>query len=352
MDFGVQGGSNGATAKVLIVASDVSVQEALGRALGDDPYDIRYVSDGHQAIQILVDGSPDVILLDQMMPDMNGFQVCKAIRNLSAYAEVPILLVTPLDSLEVKVSAFEAGADDVLIQPMSPIEVRMRVRNITRLNRYRSLLQSRDSTERALEMLQRAYDQTIEGWAIALDLRDGETHGHSHRVSIWTLDLAREIGIPAEEFERVRRGALLHDIGKMAVPDSILLKQGPLDAEERIAMEQHPTQGREMLAGIEYLRESVDIPYCHHERWDGTGYPRGLCREQIPLHARIFSVVDVFDALTSDRPYRSAWGVPRVLAYLSSQAGTQFDPQVTEAFCRLVSEGRLTDPPLARQIVG
>jgi len=345
MIFEEQVGSNGSIARVLIVACDVSVQAALGKALSGDPYEIRFVSDGREAIQVLADESPDVILLDQMMPNMNGFQVCKAIRNLSAFAEVPILLVTPLDSLEVKVSAFEAGADDVLSRPMSPIEVRMRVRNITRLNRYRSLLQSRHSTERALEMLQRAYDQTIEGWAIALDLRDGETHGHSHRVSKWTLDLAREIGIGGEELERIRRGALLHDIGKMAVPDSILLKQGPLDIDERIAMEQHPGRGREMLAGIEYLRDSVDIPYCHHERWDGSGYPRGLAKEDIPLHARIFSVVDVFDALTSDRPYRSAWPVPRVLEYLESQAGIQFDPTITKAFCGLVANGRLTEPP-------
>lgn len=336
---------NGSAPRVLIVAADALVRSALAGALADDSYEISFAANGQEAICLVNERPPDVVLLDQMMPGMNGFQVCTAIRSQEAFAEVPILLVTPLDSLEVKVSAFETGADDVLSRPMSPVEIRMRVRNITRLNRYRSLLQSRGDAERALESMRRAYDETIEGWAIALELRDGETKGHSERVSTWTLDLARAFGVSGDELERIRRGALLHDIGKMAVPDAVLRKEGPLDAAERRAIELHPVHGRDMLAGIEYLSHSIDIPYCHHERWDGMGYPQGLSGSDIPFHARLFSVVDVFDALTSDRPYRAAWKVERVIEYLHDQAGTQFDPDVTRVFCGLVEEGKLTDPP-------
>jgi len=195
--------------------------------------------------------------------------------------------------------------------------------------------------ERANVELIRAYDATIEGWAYALDLKDEETEGHSRRVTEMTLRIAREMGLKDEELVHVRRGALLHDIGKMGVPDAILLKPGKLTDEEWEIMRRHPVYAYQMLSRIGYLRPALDIPYCHHEKWDGTGYPRGLKGEEIPLPARIFAVVDVFDALTSDRPYRPAWPKEKALAYLRQQAGRHFDPRVVEAFLSLTEQNLL-----------
>jgi putative nucleotidyltransferase with HDIG domain len=181
-----------------------------------------------------------------------------------------------------------------------------------------------------------AYDSTIEGWSHILDLRDRETEGHTQRVAELTVRLARGLGVLDAELMNVRRGALLHDIGKMAVPDRILLKRGRLTKTEMQKMRQHPQFAKEMLSSIEYLRGALDIPYCHHERWDGAGYPRGLKGEEIPLSARIFAVVDVWDALCSKRPYRRAWRSRRVQAYLKAQAGSHFDPRVVEIFLRMI----------------
>jgi putative nucleotidyltransferase with HDIG domain len=182
-----------------------------------------------------------------------------------------------------------------------------------------------------------AYDATIEGWSRALDLRDKETEGHTRRVTDKALQLAQQMGLPEAELVNVRQGALLHDIGKMAVPDGILLKPGALTDQEWETMRKHPTFAYEMLSPIRYLKSgSIDIPYCHHEKWDGTGYPRGLKGEQIPLAARIFAVVDVWDALGSDRPYRKAWPQEKILNYLQEEAGKQFDPQVVDAFLKLL----------------
>ena len=180
-----------------------------------------------------------------------------------------------------------------------------------------------------------AYDATIEGWSHALDLRDKETEGHTQRVTEMTIKLAHSFNISNDVLRLIRWGALLHDIGKMGVPDAILLKPGPLTDEEWVKMKKHPVFAFEMLMPIHYLKDALDIPYCHHEKWDGTGYPRGLKGEQIPLAARIFAVVDVYDALTSDRPYRKAWTKEQALEHIKTEIGTHFDPQVVDAFFRL-----------------
>ncbi len=181
-----------------------------------------------------------------------------------------------------------------------------------------------------------AYDKTLEGWAKALELRDGDTMGHSQRVTGLTLRLAQEMSIPQEQLIHIQRGALLHDIGKMAIPDHILLKPGPLTEEEWATMRQHPTYAAEMLKGIPFLRPALDIPACHHEKWDGTGYPLGLKGEQIPLPARIFAVVDVWDALTSNRPYRAALPVEQTLETLCQKSATHFDPAVLQVFVNMI----------------
>ncbi|GIV87595.1 MAG: histidine kinase [Chloroflexus sp.] len=186
--------------------------------------------------------------------------------------------------------------------------------------------------------LRAAYDATIEGWSRALDLRDRETEGHSRRVTELTVQIAARMGFRDEELVHIRRGALLHDIGKMGIPDAILLKAGPLNDEEWAIMRTHPTLAVELLRPIEFLAPALDIPWCHHEKWDGTGYPRGLRGEEIPLAARIFAVVDVYDALTSDRPYRAAWSRERALAYIREQAGRHFDPHVVAIFEQVIAE--------------
>lgn len=181
-----------------------------------------------------------------------------------------------------------------------------------------------------------AYDATIEGWSRALDLRDKETEGHSLRVTAMALKLARAFGLSEDELAQVRWGSLLHDIGKMGVPDGILLKPGKLTDEEWVAMKKHPTFAYELLSPIRYLRGALDIPYCHHEKWDGTGYPRGLKDAEIPISARIFAVVDVWDALSSDRPYRQAWPEEKVREHIHHLSGTHFDPYVVDRFMQLI----------------
>lgn len=190
--------------------------------------------------------------------------------------------------------------------------------------------------EKINEELVQAYDRTIEGWAHALELRDGETEGHSRRVLDLTIRLARRMGVPEEELVHIRRGALLHDMGKMGIPDEILLKNGPLDAHEWEVMRRHPTLAYEMLSRVTFLEPALDIPYCHHENWDGSGYPRGLKGEEIPLAARIFAIVDVWDALSVRRPYRDAWPEHKIWSYILAQSGRQFDPQVVQAFVEMM----------------
>ncbi len=201
-----------------------------------------------------------------------------------------------------------------------------------------------EDLRRANRELERAYDATLEGWVRALDLRDQGTEGHTQRVTELTLKLARRLGVSEGELVHLRRGALLHDIGKMAIPDRILLKPGKLTDEEWALMKRHPVYAYEWLKHIEFLRPALEIPYSHHERWDGTGYPRGLKGEAIPLAARIFAVVDAWDAMTSDRPYRKALSREQAVEELKRGAGTQFDPRIVEAFLQMLQEEGLAPP--------
>jgi putative nucleotidyltransferase with HDIG domain len=192
--------------------------------------------------------------------------------------------------------------------------------------------------QEAIVELSRAYDATLEGWSRVLDMRDHVTDVHTRRVADLTVALARKMGIPESELGQIRRGALIHDIGKMAIPDSILQRPGELSEEEQAIMRTHPQKAFQILSQIGYLLPAMDIPYCHHEKWDGTGYPRGLKGQEIPLSARIFAVVDVFDALTSDRPYRKAWSREKALMYIQEQSGKQFYPEAVEAFSEMIRE--------------
>ena len=195
--------------------------------------------------------------------------------------------------------------------------------------------------KRAEENLAEAYDTTLEGWAKALELRDKETEGHSRRVTESTLVVARAMNFDEDELIHTRRGAILHDIGKMAIPDDILRKPGPLTDSERHIVMRHPKVAYDLLVRIPHLQKALEIPYSHHEKWDGTGYPRGLKQDEIPLSARIFAVVDVWDALSNDRPYREAWPKEKVSQYISAESGKHFDPQVVTVFLQLLEQGKI-----------
>lgn len=199
------------------------------------------------------------------------------------------------------------------------------------------------SLQRAHAEMVKVYDSTIEGWTRLLDLRDHATEGHSRRVTELTVRVGRALGLPEAELTHLRRGALLHDIGKIAVPDAILGKPGPLTNSERAVMQQHPRLAYQCLSSVEFLAPSLDIPYCHHEKWDGSGYPQGLFGEEIPLSARIFAAVDIWDALTSDRPYRNAWSHEQARDHLLSLSGTHLDPRVVKVFLSAVA----TEPCVA-----
>ena len=325
--------------QTILIVDDTPVgRDTLEALLFKQGYNLAFASSGPETLEISKDLLPDLILLDVMMPGMNGFEVCKKLREDPPTAEVPIIMVTALDDQNSRVKGIESGADDFITKPFNRVELRARVKTILRLNRYRRLQDERARLINALDNIKAAYDETIEGWGYALDLRDDETQGHSERVRTLTEKMAVKLGIPDEEIIHIKRGAILHDIGKIGIPDSILLKNGPLSEEEWKVMKQHPRHGYDMLSNIEYLKPALDIPYCHHEKWNGTGYPRGLKGEEIPLAARIFALVDVWDALSSDRPYRSKWPTDKIENHMMEQSGIHFDPALVQPFLELVKE--------------
>lgn len=321
---------------ILIVDDEISGLHTLESILDGQGYQIVMAQSGPEALEKTRALLPDVILLDVMMPGMDGFEVCRSIRNDPLLAEIPIIMLTALDDRKSLLIGLESGADDYITKPYDRYELRARLLGITRLNRYRKLLNERANLEEAHDKLLSAYDATIEGWSRAMDLRDKETEGHTLRVTELSERLAKIMGIGDEDIVYMRRGALLHDIGKLGVPDSILLKPDKLTDEEWVIMHQHPQYAYDMIQPIEYLRPALDIPYCHHEKWDGSGYPRGLKGNDIPLVARIFAIVDVWDALTSDRPYRPAWDKKKVIEHIRSQSGKHFDPYVVEQFIKML----------------
>ena len=320
---------------ILIVDDEYSGRETLESILEGEGYNLVMAENGPQAIAKAKIVLPDVILLDVMMPGMTGFEVCEKIRNDPQVAEIPIIILTALDDRDSLIKGLKAGADDFISKPFDRFELRARLIGITRLNRYQKLLQEREELQKAHKRLSDAYEATIEGWSRAMDLRDRETEGHSRRVAELSIKLAQAMGMSAEEIVHLRHGALLHDMGKIGIPDSILHKPDRLTEEEWAIMEQHPKFAYDMLNSIEYLRDALEIPYFHHEKWDGTGYPQGLKADQIPLAARIFAVADVWDALTSNRPYRSAWPRELALEYIREQSGKHFDPQVVDLFFKV-----------------
>ena len=291
--------------------------------------------EGHLHVRRCLEDHEPVFVADWAREEMSDVEraVCEA-RGLRSILYVPLMVS------EDAVGAFIVGtvdrvrdfeASDVDLCRALSHEIGLALANA---QLHESLKQSHDD-------LEWAYDATLEGWSLALEMRDDETRGHAHRVSTLSAELARSVGLSEEDVMHVRRGALLHDIGKMVVPDAILHKPGPLTDDEWEIMRRHPENAREFLSKIEYLQPALDIPYCHHERWDGSGYPQGLAGDDIPMSARVFAVIDTYDALTSDRPYRAAWPERDAIAHIRAGAGSHFDPAVVERFLQMMDDGRV-----------
>ncbi|HEX5273389.1 MAG TPA: HD domain-containing phosphohydrolase [Gemmataceae bacterium] len=334
-------------AKILVVDDVADNVKLLAYELSDQDHEILTAYSGPEALDAARSNRPDVILLDVMMPGMDGVEVCRRLKADPELRPIPVIMVSARDQEDDIVRGLDAGAQDYVTKPFNLPMVLARVRSAVRAKAsYDLVARLHAQMEQARGEVTLAYDATIEGWARALDLRDKETEGHTRRVTEMALHLARAMGVSEADLVHVRRGALLHDVGKLGIPDEVLLKPGPLTEAEWEVMRRHPTYAYSWLASIPYLQPALAIPYCHHERWDGTGYPRGLKGEQIPLAARIFAAVDIWDALRSDRPYRRALPREQVLEHVASLSGTHLDPEVVRVFLRTFGE------PVIDELVG
>lgn len=277
------------------------------------------------ALQIAIDESTwDVILCDYLLPHFSALKALEIVRK--SLGDIPFIVLSGLEDEETEIKMIDAGANDYLYKS-KPGRLAMTVRR-----------EMKEVGERMLQRLEhdRNIDLIIEAWGLALERRDIYTKSHTVRVTDLTLRLARALDVSDEQYKNIRYGALLHDIGKIGIPDMVLLKRDVLDTGEINIMRMHPGIAHEMLDGMEFLQDALSIPYCHHEKFDGTGYPRGLAGEEIPYEARIFSVCDVYDALTTDRPYRKARSKEEVLEHIRKESGKSFDPQIVEKFLEMM----------------
>ena len=329
--------------RILVVDDEDSIREIVCSMLTAAGYQCRQAGSGIEAIAVLGNGDEySLMLTDLMMRDLDGIGLLEQTKN--KYPEMPVIMVTAVHDISVALAAIRNGAYDYLLKPFEREQLLAAVRRAIETRRLRaenrayqsnleSLVTARtEQLRQTMADLERSYDITLEALGDALDLKDAETEGHSKRVTAFTIAIARAMGLPAERIRVIARGAFLHDIGKMAIPDAILRKPGALNEEERAIMREHCYRGYQMLRKIPFLVEASDIVYAHQEKYDGTGYPRGLRSEQIPLGARIFAVADTLDAITSDRPYRAAQTIQAARDEIKRFSGTQFDPQVVRTF--------------------
>ena len=317
---------------LLVVDDNILNQALLKTYLNSVDVEVVMCQTAEKALEVSRAHPPDVVLIDLYIKGTSPFDLCRELRQVPELGDLTIAIAIPNDHDGLRLRGFDSGADYIVNRPYNHTEIQSVVRNVVRLDRFRRLADQQKQLEGLVFELENAYDATIEGWVRALDLRDHETEGHSVRVADMTTRLAHSMGFDGPELVHVRRGALLHDIGKLGVPDSILLKPGKLTDEERQVIELHPEHAFDMLKPVDYLRPAIAIPYCHHDKWDGTGYPQGLKGTEIPEEARIFSVIDVYDELKYDRPYRKGWKEDDVLRYIAGQAGQHFDPDVAREF--------------------
>lgn len=311
--------------RVLVVDDQPANTEALAQALGPLGYEVWQALDGPTALLLAKERLPDVILLDLLMPGMDGFEVCQKLKAEPDTRLLPVVVLTGLDSRDARLKALEAGATDFLAKPFDLVELEVRVRNLVN---YRRLIQDLDDAERMLFAVARA-----------VEARDEGTGEHCDRLSHLAVWLGKKLGLNDDDLKALRRAGYLHDIGKIGIPDAILHKPGPLTPEEWQIMRSHVDIGVGICAPLRTLQPVLPIIRHHHERRDGSGYPDGLKGDEIPFLARVFQVVDVFDALTSSRPYRKALPPAEAVRILREETARGFwDPQIVEVFARSLEE--------------
>lgn len=331
--------------RVLIVDDDPAFRRLLGFLLSEAGIDHQDSSGGREALEKLGRVEFSAILCDLTMPGMSGRELLEVVRK--SYPKIAFFVVTGHSQVDTAVELMQLGAEDYLVKPFEPGVVLASLRRGLEKKRleqevlhYRAHLElmvseRTEQLQSALARVEDSYDQTLEALGCAIDLRDSETAGHSRRVCLYSLEIAKAIGCGSSELVPLGRGAWLHDIGKLALPDSILLKPGPLDSVERATMQTHVTVGYELVSKISFLSDAVDVVLNHHERYDGQGYARKIAGKDIPLSARIFSIADALDAMTSNRPYQTALSFDEATERIRSGAGAQFDPEIAQAFLSL-----------------
>ncbi|MGH9680116.1 MAG: HD domain-containing phosphohydrolase [Candidatus Acidiferrales bacterium] len=331
-----------AKARILIVDDEEAIREVVSTLLEAQGHECFSVSNGQLAQDFLKKQTVDLVLSDMVMPEMDGLRLVEWLRQ--ADPDVPVILVTAMHDLPTALEANRRGAYDYILKPFEKDQLYHSVRRALDHRRvvmenweYRRTLENQveertAQLQNALQQLEQSYDDTLEALGAALDLKDAETEGHSKRVTAFTIAIARTMKVEPLLLPQIARAAFLHDIGKMAIPDQILRKPGPLTPEERTVMRTHCEIGYNMVTRIPFLREAAEIVLAHQEFYDGSGYPRGLRGEEIPLGARIFAVADTLDAMISDRPYRKALPISAAQAEILRCSGTQFDPRVVDVF--------------------
>ena len=335
--------------RILVVDDEEAIREIVCSMLSAANYKCTQASSGMKALAVLDTGQEfELMLSDLMMADLDGIGLLE--RTKERFPDMPVVMVTAVHDIQVALAAIRNGAYDYLLKPFEREQLlatvrralenrRLKLENRAYQTNLEALVAARtEQLRKAMGTLERSYDITLEALGDALDLKDAETEGHSKRVTAFTIALARAMGLSADQIRVIARGAFLHDIGKMAIPDNILRKPGKLDPDEIVIMREHCYRGYQMLKKIPFLQEAAEIVYSHQERFDGTGYPRGLKGEEIPLGARLFSVADTLDAITSDRPYRAAQSLSAARKEIELWAGRQFDPDVVKVFLSMKDE--------------
>jgi putative two-component system response regulator len=338
------------TSPSILVVDDIPANvRLLERLLTNEGYQVQGVSSGAEALLVVASAPPDLILLDVMMPNMNGFEVTEQLKNSTDTSHIPIILVTAADDNDVHVKGLAAGAEDFLTKPIKSSELLLRVRNLLRLKESHDILEEYcDLLERKVnqrtEALHHSYRDSIYLLTQAAERRDNDTGLHIKRISHYCQALAAALGLDEDFQEQIFFASSMHDIGKIGIPDAILLKEGPLTEEEWQVMRTHTTLGADILTGStsSYIAMGREIAQSHHERWDGSGYPHGLAGDKIPLAARIMSVCDVYDALRSKRPYKKPSDHLQALKIMLEGDGrtqpSHFDPKILAIFAKMSSQ--------------